>query len=303
MRHRASELGPVFDAAGYGGGFDLESADTSYRGGFEPIAVPAPEPEPRRGHPLVVAGTAAVALVGVALLVAGATQVMQRNNVDGLATAPPGPVPIARHLAAGPAGPLHQQVVNGPASSSSSRSAPASTGAHAPASPAYSAPAASAPGLGPAQPSQGTQLPNTIRLPRGGTAYLVHVQVAGDGSLPIPSGVDQAVWWGTGLDAPEGATVFAGHVNWAGVTGPFAELWQDKVGAIITVLDDSGHQRKFQVTQVLTLNKTQLPQQAPTLFAATGPQRIVVATCGGEWVGGSLGYADNRVMVAMPVKA
>jgi hypothetical protein len=288
VRHRAADLGPVFDAAGYGGGLDLESADTTRRGGFEPVAVPEPPPLPRRGHPLAVAGTAAVALVGAALLVAGATQVVQRNELTGLATPQPGPVPIAHHQAPGP-GVLHQPLVTVPASPAP----PPSSSASPPPGPPAPAGSGSA--------AAGTQLPNTIRLPRGGTAYLVHVEVADDGSLPIPSGVDQAVWWGTGLDAAAGATVFAGHVNWAGVTGPFAELWQDSVGAVVTVRDNSGKQLRYRVTQVLTLNKSQLPQQAPTLFAPTGPQRIVVATCGGEWVGGSLGYADNRVLVAMPV--
>jgi hypothetical protein len=129
----------------------------------------------------------------------------------------------------------------------------------------------------------------------------VHVQVANDGSLPIPSGVNQAVWWGTGLTASAGATVFAGHVNWAGATGPFAELWQDTTGAVITVRDNSGTQWRYRVTQVLTLDKSQVPQQAPALFSASGQPRIVLATCGGEWVGGTLGYADNRVLVATPI--
>lgn len=142
------------------------------------------------------------------------------------------------------------------------------------------------------------QAPNTIQLPRGGTASVVPGHVAADGSLPVPSGVTQAVWWGTGLSAPAGATVFAGHVNWAGATGPFAELWHDNVGDVISVRDNAGTERRFRVTQVLTLTKAQLPQQASTLFAATGAPRIVLVTCGGEWVGGPLGYADNRVLVA-----
>jgi Sortase domain len=286
VRHRAADLGPVFDAAGYGGGFDLEAGDR-FPGGFERIPEPAPEPL-RRGRPIAVAGTAAVALIGVALLVAGATQVVQRDELSGLATPLPGPNVVAMHQAGSPAG----------AAAAHQPPAPAHLAGPGTKRPTNTAPPTT---VRPAQPAQGTQLPNTIRLPRGGTAYLVHVQVTDDGSLPIPSGVDQAVWWGTGLDAKAGATVFAGHVNWAGVTGPFAELWQDQIGAVITVRDNSGAQLRYRVTQVLTLNKSTLPKQAPTLFSATGPQRIVVATCGGEWVGGTLGYADNRVMVAMPV--
>jgi hypothetical protein len=282
-----------FDAAGFGGGFDLEAggAESGFRGGFEPVAVPSPE-RVRRGHPVAVACTAVVALVGAAVLVAGSSQVVQRNQLSGLAVPLPGPTRVAPHLAGDPAGAAaaHQPTTTRAAGTTPIRTTTTTTAAP----PANS-------GADAVRPAQGTQLPNTIRLPKGGSAYLVHVQVADDGSLPIPSGVDQAVWWGTGLTAAAGATVFAGHVNWAGVTGPFAELWNDTKGDVIAIRDNTGKQWRFQVTQVLTLNKSQLPQQAPTLFAASGPHRIVVATCGGEWVGGTLGYADNRVLVAVPI--
>jgi hypothetical protein len=288
VRHRASDLGPTFDAAGYGGGFDLES-DHRFPGGFEPIAQPAPEPL-RRGHPLAMAGTASLAVLGVALLIAGATQMVRGNEVGGLALPQPGRNPVAAHQAAGLAGlphPLAPPSGSTTPSTSSAVPSPAATQAAA--------------GGGAVHPAQGNQLPNTIRLPRGGSAYLVHVEVANDGTLPVPAGVNQAVWWGTGLTAPSGATVFAGHVNWAGATGPFAELWQDGPGDVITIRDNSGTQWRYQVTQVLTLDKNQLPQQAPTLFAPTGPPRIVLATCGGEWVPSKQSYADNRVLVATPI--
>ncbi len=286
MRHRASDLGlPVFDAAGYGGGFDLEAGP---RYGVDPIVAPPPSPRRRGGHPLVVAGTATAALVGAALLVTGATQVVQRDQLTGLPAPLPGPAVIAAHQAPGPGSVvrLHQPpVVPVPPTTPSTTSVAPTPN-----------PAAAA-----VRPAQGDQLPNTIKLPRGGTAYLVHVQVADDGSLPIPSGVDQAVWWGTGLNATAGATVFAGHVNWAGATGPFAELWQDKIGAVVTIRDNAGKQWLFRVTRLMTLNKKTLPEQAPALFSADGPHRIVLATCGGEWIGGALGYADNRVIVAVPI--
>lgn len=316
MRHRASDLGRSFDAgpylgrgfeavgyggvsdsrfdaAGYGGGFDLE-AGHRFPGGFEPQATPAAEPV-RRGHPLALAGTTGIAVLGVALLIAGATQLVQRNEVGGFALPQPGPNAIAAHQAG--AGPLH----TAPPQAATATSTPA-----VPSSPSSAAPPARAEqatnGAAAVRPAQGVQLPNTIRLPRGGSAYLVHVQVTADGSLPVPSGVDQAVWWGTGLDAASGATVFAGHVNWAGVTGPFAELWDDAVGDVVTIRDNSGAQWRYRVTQVLTLNKSQLPQQAPALFSASGPPRIVLATCGGEWVPSRQSYADNRVLVAVPVR-
>ncbi len=287
MRHRAPDLGPTFDAAGYGGGFDLETGH-HYVGGFEPMAVPAPEPV-RRGHPAAMAGTAGIAVLGIALLIAGAMQMVQRNEISGLALSQPGPYAVAIHQAAALSGPPHAAAAAAP-------SAPSSPGTRSP-----SVPQATRAAAGAARPAQGNQLPNTIRLPLGGSAYLVRVQVANDGTLPVPSGVDQAVWWGTGLTAPTGATVFAGHVNWAGRTGPFAELWQDGPGDVITIKDNSGTSWRYQVTQVLTLNKSQLPQQAPALFAPSGPPRIVLATCGGEWVPSKQSYADNRVLVATPI--
>jgi hypothetical protein len=330
VKHRAADLGRSFDAggypgrgfeavgyagvvdgrfdtAGYGGGFDLE-ADHRFPGGFEPIATPAGERR-RRGHPVALAGTAGIAVLGVALLIAGATQLVQRNEVGGYALPQPGRNPVAAHQA-GP-GPLH--AAPSPASTSAPPSAvsspfssPFSSPLSSPSSPSPAAPTAqqqaNTGAAAAVRPAQGNQLPNTIRLPRGGSAYLVHVQVNGDGSLPVPSGVDQAVWWGTGLNAASGATVFAGHVNWAGVTGPFAELWDDGIGNVVTIRDNSGAAWRYRVTQVLTLNKTQLPQQAPALFSASGPPRIVLATCGGEWVQSKHSYADNRVLVAVPVR-
>jgi Sortase domain len=241
-----------------------------------------------RLHPVPAALAAVTGLLGVGLLVAGSMQVIRLDVVTGQPVALPGPNVIAAHQAALPAGALAGHAPT--AARTTTPGAPGTTAA-----PANPVPAKSA-----QRPAQGTQLPNTIELPKGGTAYLVHGQVGADGALPVPSGVDQAAWWGTGVTAQAGATVFAGHVNWAGRTGPFAELWNDAVGDVVSVKDNSGTVWRFRVTQALTLNKSQLPQQAPALFAPTGPHRIVLATCGGEWVGGAEGYNDNRVLVAVP---
>lgn len=240
-----------------------------------------------RVHPIPAALAAGIGLLGVALLVMGSMQVLRLDVVTGQPTGSSGPGVVAAHEADLPAGALAGHAPT-------TTTAPTTThGTTAP-------PPAPAPATSQQRPAQGTQLPNTIELPRGGTAYLVHGQVSADGALPVPSGVDQAAWWGTGVTAQAGATVFAGHVNWAGRTGPFAELWQDAVGDVVSVKDNSGTVWRFRVTQALTLNKAQLPQQAPTLFAPTGAHRIVLATCGGEWVGGAEGYNDNRVLVAVP---
>ncbi|MEU3273507.1 class F sortase [Saccharomonospora sp. NPDC006951] len=162
-------------------------------------------------------------------------------------------------------------------------------------------PAPSTPAPPPAEvPVASGQQPGTIALPGGGTAKLVREEVGADAVLPVPDDLGEATWWGAGLDAPSGASVFAGHVNWHGRTGPFAELWDIGVDERITVTDADGTTWRYRVTQILTLHKDELPARSAELFGQSGPHRIVLVTCGGRWLGGSTGYAENRVVVAEP---
>jgi hypothetical protein len=172
--------------------------------------------------------------------------------------------------------------------------------AQPPAAPPPPRPAQAARPARPDQPVRG-QRPGTIRLPAGGTAQLVRKEVGPDAVLPVPDDLGEATWWGAGLAAPSGASVFAGHVNWGGRTGPFAELWNARIADEVTVVDDAGKAWRYRVSQLITLHKDELPQRADELFGQRGPHRIVLVTCGGRWLGGSTGYAENRVVVADPV--
>lgn len=138
---------------------------------------------------------------------------------------------------------------------------------------------------------------NTVRLAGGGTATLVRKEVV-DGVLPVPDGVREAAWWGAPLDGQNGATVLAGHVNWRGATGPFSELWQTKLGDMVTVVDKDGRTFQFRVRQLVTVHKTDLPNRAEELFGQDGAHRLVLVTCGGRWTGGRNGYEENRVVIA-----
>ncbi|MBM7771864.1 hypothetical protein JOD54_002068 [Actinokineospora baliensis] len=153
----------------------------------------------------------------------------------------------------------------------------------------------------PPRPAEAGQRPGTLRLAQGGTATLVRKELGPDATLPVPSGVREATWWGAGLDARAGASVFAGHVNWKGKTGPFAELWSSRAGDLVSVVDDRGTQWRYRVTQVETVSKHDLPARAEEFFGQTGPHRVVLVTCGGQWVGGPEGYESNRVVIAVPV--
>ncbi|SDY11577.1 Sortase family protein [Amycolatopsis xylanica] len=142
------------------------------------------------------------------------------------------------------------------------------------------------------------QKPGTVMLPGGGTAKLVRVEVTKKAVLPIPQGLDEAAWWGAKLGADKGAALLSGHVNWAGKKGPFDVLWGMSNGQDVTVMDTAGGKWVYRVTSVVTLHKNDLPKQARALFGQTGPHRLVLVTCGGDYVGGTQGYRDNRVVTA-----
>jgi hypothetical protein len=151
----------------------------------------------------------------------------------------------------------------------------------------------------PARPAD-QQRPGTVRLAQGGTAFLVRREVGPDGVLPIPSAINQATWWGAEPGGSSGAIVLAGHINWKGAVGPFAELWKSKVGDPATIVDRLGRTLNYRVSEVVTLHKDELPSRAPALFSQDGPLRLVLVTCGGQWVGGEIGYASNQIVVATP---
>ncbi|QRP47166.1 class F sortase [Amycolatopsis sp. FDAARGOS 1241] len=164
-----------------------------------------------------------------------------------------------------------------------------------------STPTASPPAAPVEHKQPGPQKPGTIRLPGGGTAAMVRQGLGPGNTLPVPSDIGQAAWWGAALDAVSGASVFAGHVNWKGATGPFAELWNERIGGEVTIVDSAGKTSKYRVSQLVTVHKDDLPGRADDLFGQAGPHRVVLVTCGGRWIGGTDGYEENRVVIADPV--
>jgi hypothetical protein len=142
------------------------------------------------------------------------------------------------------------------------------------------------------------QRPGTVRLPDGATARLVRTELTDTGVLPIPRGLGDAAWWGAKLGADHGAALLSGHVNWEGDRGPFDELWRMRDGEDVSVVDARGGRWVYRVDDVVTLPKETLPAQAARWFGQDGPHRLVLVTCGGDYVGGTEGYDENRLVTA-----
>ncbi|UVS77011.1 class F sortase [Actinokineospora sp. UTMC 2448] len=227
------------------------------------------------GRPLVAGAAGIAALALVAALVGG-----EVTTPGAAVAAPAPPAPAAGVI--GAALPV-------PPPDRSTSAAPTTT----PSPPA-------APPTAQPKPQPRAQSPGTVRLRGGGEARLVRAELGPDATLPVPENLREATWWGADLAAAEGATVLAGHVNWQGRTGPFAELWDARAGDPVSVVAPDGRVWEYRVSEVVTLPKDDLPARAEELFGQTGPHRLVLVTCGGRWVGGADGYESNRIVVAVP---
>lgn len=142
------------------------------------------------------------------------------------------------------------------------------------------------------------QTPSQLSLPGGGAAKLVQEDLDAAGALKIPEGLDEAAWWGAKLGADHGVALLSGHVNWKGKKGPFNELWQVKQGQDVKLTDATGGAWVYRVDATETIHKSELAGRSEQLFDPDGPHKLLLITCGGEYVGGSEGYEDNRVVTA-----
>ncbi|MEQ0560955.1 class F sortase [Amycolatopsis sp. NEAU-NG30] len=147
-------------------------------------------------------------------------------------------------------------------------------------------------------PQDTGRVPARLSLPGGGTAKLVQEDLDADGALKIPEGLDEAAWWGAKLGADHGVALLSGHVNWKGKKGPFTELWQVKPGQEVKLTDAAGGAWTYRIDAAETIHKSDLAGRSEQLFDPDGPHRLLLVTCGGEYVGGREGYEDNRVITA-----
>ncbi len=145
-------------------------------------------------------------------------------------------------------------------------------------------------------------IPEHLTLP-GNAGAAVHPAATVDGLLRVPENVRHVGWWDGSARAGEafGSTVIAGHVDsdTYGI-GFFARLRRIKVGDTVTLRGDS-HRLKYRVTSVKKVDKRALATKSQA-FQQTGPHRLVLITCTGNFHRDRGGYDSNLVVVAKPVE-
>ena len=127
------------------------------------------------------------------------------------------------------------------------------------------------------------------------------VGVADDGTMELVPDTDVAGWYrfGRGLDAAEGTTVIAAHVD--SLTyglGPFAELKKAQPGQRIGLTGEDDVQRVYTVDTVETTEKTTV--DLSKVFVQDGAPRLVLITCGGDFDYDTRHYLSNVVVTATP---
>ncbi len=123
-----------------------------------------------------------------------------------------------------------------------------------------------------------------------------------DGALLPPRDVSRVGWW---VDSAlpgggSGAIVMTGHIDdvdqGEGFAARFGGLHE---GDEITVTVADGSAREYRVDRLLSVSKDgDLPLDE--LNRLDGPETLVLVTCGGEFVGPPLGYANNEFVFAVP---
>jgi hypothetical protein len=131
---------------------------------------------------------------------------------------------------------------------------------------------------------------------------VVPTGVARDGQMEIPEDAATAGWYRFG-PAPadgEGTTVIAAHAGSVQTPeGPLYGLRNARTGDVVRVEDASGQLHAYRVTTVDQRGKDGL--DFTPYFTRSGPERLVLVTCGGQWLPERQSYADNIIVVAETV--
>ncbi|MFD0818892.1 class F sortase, partial [Micromonospora zhanjiangensis] len=128
--------------------------------------------------------------------------------------------------------------------------------------------------------------------------------LAPDGTIapPPPERWNEAGWYDQSPTPGQyGPAVIVGHVDTR--TGPavFHELSRVRPGDRVEVSRADGSVAIFEVDNLKRYDKSQLPPDE--VFGDFHRPNLRLITCGGRWVGGHLGYADNVVVFASLVNA
>jgi len=121
------------------------------------------------------------------------------------------------------------------------------------------------------------------------------------GLMEVPEDVRTIGWYRHGAGPGEdGSAVLSGHVDdRVQGRGAFYELATTSTGDTVEVDTGDGRTLAYRVDSVRNFGKEELPLEE--VFQRSGPPRLVLITCGGEFDRATGHYVDNIVVTAVPV--
>jgi len=147
--------------------------------------------------------------------------------------------------------------------------------------------------------------PKRIRIPSIGVDATVHaVGTERDGSISVPAPRlrNEAGWYRHGPSPGEyGPAILVGHVDTKDKPAIFHRLRELEPGAKIEIARRDRKVAVFEVNSVEQFNKERLP--AAKVYQDFSRPALRLITCGGNWVGGATGYADNIIVFASLVSS
>jgi hypothetical protein len=118
-----------------------------------------------------------------------------------------------------------------------------------------------------------------------------------DGTMEVPD-IEDIGWYLHGATPGRpGATVLVAHVWWGDTPGPFRRLGALEPGARIEVGGEDGTVHEYTVTKRTMYDKDKLPGD---LWRKSGPETLVLITCGGTLNQATRRYESNIVVYAVP---
>lgn len=120
-----------------------------------------------------------------------------------------------------------------------------------------------------------------------------------DGQMEIPDETEIGWYQYGATPGRSGATVLAAHVSWNGAVGPFARLGSVEPGTPISVTLDDGTTRHYEVVERAMYGKLELPRER--IWRNSGPEELVLITCGGDFNPDLRRFRENIVVYAVPV--
>ena len=142
-------------------------------------------------------------------------------------------------------------------------------------------------------------LPVSLTIPAIGVqTSLIHLGLAADGTLQVPSSTTVAGWY-TGSPRPGavGAAVIAGHVDSHAGPAVFFQLRQLRPGQAVYVKRADGSVVAFKVTDVKQYPKAQFPTAA--VYSPVPDSELRLITCGGTFDPATGLYLSNVIVDAV----